>query len=245
MMIKYPHSPRSNKQSLIFGRFNMVARAVSLRELLRCPHSPRSNKQSLIFALVLTLFVGGCGVAIVPKPDQTGEVDLHSNIITKKVGGAAVSVQTQEWQFYPGDLEQYYTPLLLLIKNGTENKLEFAQKFLNLLDSGGNQFQPVPPVEVERTFIDRGYPVSSSAHIGIGSGGYSSFFGFAFNFPFYPSPPPVSDISLLALHEGDILPGATVRGFVYFRKVVPTEGTLKLHLEINQAAEDFYFIVKR
>ncbi|MHB8484074.1 MAG: hypothetical protein ACYDBV_15365 [Nitrospiria bacterium] len=200
--------------------------------------------------IFLILFLEGCGVVLVPKPDQAGEIDLHSNIITKKVGGAGISVQTQEWHFSPGDLEDYYTPFLLLIKNETANKIEFSQKSLNLLDGRGNQFQPVLPVEVERTFINRGYPFASSAQIGIGSGGYSSF-GFGLNFPLYPPPPvypsspPVSDISLLALHEGEILPGATVRGFVYFRKVPPVEGSLKLHVEVNQASEDFYFILKR
>ncbi len=201
-------------------------------------------KYFLIVCLVF-FFSGGCARAIVPIPDQSGEVDLRSSIVTKKIGGAAVSVQTQEWHFIPSELDQVYTPVLFLIKNGTENKINFSLKSLYLIGDSGNQVQPTPPSEVEKTFIDRGVIFTPSAHIGVGSGGYSSFFGLGLDFPLYPPPPAGSDISLLAIQEGDILPGAMIRGFAYFKQTSFAGGKMTLHVEVNQASEDFYFLVKK
>ncbi len=195
--------------------------------------------------IVLFVFLSGCGTAIVPKPDQTGQVDLHSRIITKKVGGVSVSVQTHEWQFNPPELEQYFTPFLFLIRNETENKVSVNLKAIYLVDTGGNQFKPVVSYEVERTMADRGYVMTPSAHLGVGMGGYRSFFGMGFDFPLNSPRPMGSDITSLSLPEGDILPGAAVRGFVYFQRSAPAGDSMKLHLEINQAAEDFYFLLKR
>jgi hypothetical protein len=195
--------------------------------------------------LALIIFTTGCGTAIVPKPDQTGEIDLQSRIITKKVGGASVSVQTHEWQFNPSELEQFFTPFLFLIRNETEKKVPVSLKSIYLIDPAGNQLQPLTPFEVERTLADRGYVVTPSAHLGIGMGGHRSFFGLGFDIPLNSPRPMGSDITSLSLPEGEILPGATVRGFVYFKRTAPAGDSLKLHMEINQAVEDFYFLLKR
>jgi hypothetical protein len=195
--------------------------------------------------ILLFFFLNGCGMAIVPKPDQTGQIDLHSRIITKKVGGVSVSVQTHEWQFNPPELEQYFTPFLFLIRNETENKVSVNLKAIYLVDTGGNQLKPLAPFEVERTMMDRGYVITPSARLGMGVGGHRSFFGMGFEFPLNSPRPMGSDIASLSLPEGDILPGAAVRGFVYFQRSAPAGDSLKLHLEINQAAEDFYFLLTR
>ncbi|MBI3605825.1 MAG: hypothetical protein HY202_07355 [Nitrospirae bacterium] len=215
-------------------------------DLLQNNHGISGVKKKYFLIVFLSfLFAGGCARGLVPKPDQTGDVDLRSSIVTKKIGGASVSVQTQEWHFVPSELDQFYTPVLFLIKNSTENKISFSLKSLYLIGDSGNQFQPTPPSEVEKTFIDRGYIFTPSAHIGIGSGGYSSFFGLGLDFPLYPPPPAGSDISLLAIQEGEILPGAVIRGFAYFKQTSFAGGEMTLHVEMNQASDDFYFLVKK
>ncbi|MBI1823665.1 MAG: hypothetical protein HYR80_06095 [Nitrospirae bacterium] len=196
--------------------------------------------------IVLVLFcAGGCGKALIPKPDQSGEIDLHSRIISKKMGGAKVSVQTHEWQFNPSELEQYFTPFLFLVRNESESKIPVSLNSIYLVDTGGNQLKPLQPSEVEKTMTDRGYVMTPTAHLGIGMGGYHSMFGMGFTFPLNSARPLGSDIASLALPEGDILPGATVRGFVYFQRTPPAGDSLKLHIEMNQTAEDYYFLLKR
>lgn len=194
---------------------------------------------------LLFVFLTGCGVAIVPKPDQTGQIDLQSRIITKKIGGVSVSVQTHEWQFNPPELEQYFTPFLFLIRNETENKISVNLKGIFLVDPAGNQLKPLPPYEVEKSLMDRGYVMTPSAHLGIGMGGHHSFFGMGLEFPLNSPRPMGSDIASLSLPEGDVLPGAAVRGFVYFQRTAPAGESLKIHFEINQSSEEFYFLLKR
>ena len=195
--------------------------------------------------LVLIMLMSGCGPTLVPKPDQTGLVDLPSGIITKKVGGVSVSVQTRQWEYNPSELEQFFLPFLLLVRNETDQKVLLNLKMIYLVDGGGNQTQPLPPPEVERTMMDRGYVMTPSAHLGVGMGGHHSFFGMGFEFPINSPRPLGSDIVSLSLPEGEILPGSAVRGFVYFNRIPPAGGTLKLHLEINRSSEDYYFLLRR
>jgi hypothetical protein len=195
--------------------------------------------------IFLLFYLSGCGVAIVPKPDQTGQIDLQSRIITKKVGGVSVSVQTHEWQFNPPELEQYFTPFLFLIRNETENKISLNLKGIFLVDPVGNQFKPVISSEVEKSMMDRGYVITPSARLGMGMGGHRSFVGIGLDFPLNSSRPMGSDIASLSLPEGEVLSGAAVRGFVYFQRAVPAGDSLKIHFEINQASEEFYFLLKR
>jgi hypothetical protein len=53
-----------------------------------------------------------------------------------------------------------------------------------------------------------------------------------------------TDISLLSLGELEVLPGAQVRGFLYFQKSTTYGKDLRLKVSINQVSEDFEFEVR-
>lgn len=195
-------------------------------------------------ALAVCFSATGCAPALLPVAEQNGDIDLQNRIVTKKFGGTRVSIQTQEWRFNPTDLEQYYTAFLFLIRNESDKSIELSLKNIAMVDVRGNQSMPVAPREIEKEYYDRGIGPPGSGYFSFGSGGRSSMFGLGVQVPIGSSPP-ILDVSILSLHEGGIVPGAQIRGFVYFRKVLPEDEPFLLHLEFNQSGEDFHFIRKR
>lgn len=194
------------------------------------------NMASLLL-LFLFLLSSGCATRIVPKPLQPGDVDLSSNIITKEKDGIRISVQSMEWSYYPYNLDDFYTPMLLLIRNNTDKNINFKITDLVLVDEKGNQFNAADPSIVERIMAPRGY----------GQGPYPPPFFYGGYLPppgigYYPFIP--SDITLLSISEGNILPGAQVRGFIYFKRVAAYGKNLKLKANIDGMSEEFEFEIR-
>jgi len=193
----------------------------------------------LLISLVLSV---GCGLKVVPKPDQTGEVDLESNIVTKEKDGVRISVQTMEWRYEPYYLDDFYTPFLVLIKNGTNNNLSVQYSDFVLIDGQGNQYGVVDPEKVERFFYSRPSPYPDTYFTRC----YPPYRTTPFLAPSYPFGRDFcSDIALLALPVETILPGAQIRGFLFFRKVAAVETDLKLRVLLGEISEQFDFQIRR
>ena len=199
------------------------------------------KKRGFYSAALLLLFLfflsSGCMARLVPKPNQPGDIDLNSNIITKEKDGVRLSVQSMEWKYYPYNLEDFYTPMLFLVRNNTDKKINIKITNFALLDEKGNQSNAVDPSIVERIMTPRGYG-GTSYPPSIYYGGYMSSPAIGY----YPVSP--TDITLLSISEGDILPAAQIRGFIYFRKVSTYGRNLKLKAEIDGKSEEFEFEIK-
>lgn len=192
---------------------------------------------TLLLLLFLFIISSGCATRIAPKPLQSGDIDLNSNIISKEKDGIRISVQSMEWKYYPYNLEDFYTPMLFLVRNNTDKKISFKATDLVLVDEKGNQFNAVDPGIVERIMTPRGYgrgPYPPSFYYG----GYLPPPGIG-NYSFAPT-----DITLLSISEGDILPGSQVRGFIYFKKAVTYGKNIKLMANIGGISEEFEFEVR-
>ncbi len=192
---------------------------------------------SSFLLLLLFLLSSGCTTRIVPKPLQPGDIDLNSNIISKEREGIRISVQSMEWKYYPYNLDNFYTPMLFLIRNNTDKKVSFKVSDLVLVDDRGNQFNAVDPGIVERIMTPRGY----------GQGFYPPSFYYGGYLPppgfgYYSMAP--TDITLLSISEGDIFPGSQVRGFIYFKKAVTYGKNIKLKANIGATSEEFEFEIR-
>src|ERR1700693_41035 len=120
-------------------------------------------------ALVISISAASCAPALVPMAEQSGDIDLQNRIVTKKVGGALVSIQTQEWQFIPTDLEQYFTAFFFLIRNESDKSVELSLKNIAMVDGRGNQWMPVVPREIEKEYYGRGIGPAGSGYFSFGS----------------------------------------------------------------------------
>jgi hypothetical protein len=197
--------------------------------------------------VLLVVLIAGCAPKIIPKLPQGGEIDSVSSIITKKGTGISVSIQTEAWSFEPYYLTDYFTPFLFLIRNDTDQKVPIRLPEFVLFDEQGNQFNAVPPEGVETMILARDL---------YGRGASTSFFfryedihpstgvGVGVEFPAYVRRP-FSNISLLALTDGEIHPKSQVRGFIYFKKATTYGQHLKLKVNVSGFAEDFDFEVKK
>ncbi|MEW6325337.1 MAG: hypothetical protein AB1515_08120 [Nitrospirota bacterium] len=187
--------------------------------------------------LVALALLNACGAVLVPEAGQTGRVDVGARVITKESGGIQITVQSMAWQYDPYYLEDFFTPMLVFVRNTTEEPVALRYQDFVLIDERGNQFNAVAPQTVERVMRGRGYPYL-----------YPPQF-------FYP-PPGIhpygmdpraahADIMLLGLTENTVLPHAQVRGFLYFQKAVIDNQQLTLSASVAGQRQEFRFTVER
>ncbi len=191
-----------------------------------------------LIGIVAAVTVAGCAAQLVPVAGQGGEVDLRSNIVTKEAEGIRISVQTQEWRFWPQNLEDFFTPLLVLIKNQRKDDVAIRYSDFILLDGAGNQLSAVPSNTVEQFMIARYVPFSYPYPPGMFYPGYFPPLVYGLEHPYYPSR--VTDVTLLSLPETDLRAGAQTRGFLYFRNV-GRKGGMTIKARVGGAALDFEF----
>lgn len=194
---------------------------------------------SLILLSTAGMMAGSCGVMLVPEPGQGGRVDVASRMVTKEARGLQVTVQSMAWQYDPYYLDDFFTPLLVFVRNMTEEPIALRHQDFVLVDDRGNQFDAVPPQTVDRAIRGRGYP-------------------YPYPPPFYYPPRPgigpyaiepypyhYADIILLGLAETSVLPHAQVRGFVYFQKATFEGQRLTLTASIAGRSQEFHFSIQR
>ena len=182
--------------------------------------------------------LSACGVLLLPDPAQDGQVDVRSRMVTKESNAIRISVQSMAWRFDPYYLDDYFTPLFVLIRNGTDEPVTVAFEDFVLLDNQGNQFSVVPPQMVDRAMIGRGAP-------------------YPYARPRHPFPPMIlgpydrgafayryADIMLLGLAETKILPHAQVRGFLYFQRATFEGQRLVLTSSVGGQQQEFHFTLQ-
>ena len=202
------------------------------------------NKFIYVLPVLLCTSLAACAPKIVPKSEQPGLIDLESNIITREKGGIKVSIQSEEWRYPPYSLNDYFTPLLLLIRNNTGEKVSVQYGGLVLFDEHGNQFEAVPPEGVEYMMAARELYGNRYPDIFFRFEETKPPYTYGFEIPSYIRRP-FSNISILAFPETVIYPNSQVRGFVYFRKAVTYGMNLRLRVELDGFEEEFEFDIRK
>ena len=125
-----------------------------------------------------------------------------------------ITVRANVWDGYPSDLSNYVLPLYLEVWNKGDEFVEIDPRDLLVIDEKGNQYNALGPKEV--------------AEVVRGGSGVGISVGFAYGTPtwglgWFAGGPSyyedTEDIINRAFIPGRILPRATLRGFVYFRKI--------------------------
>lgn len=152
--------------------------------------------------LLVLLLAGACSqkVWVLEDPAQVSN-------------GLRISVKTEEWKHTPYSLSFYFLPVYLELENLTAQPVSIGRGDVYLLDSQGNQYNPIEPSQVH-SILRREYRTVFS----IGLGYYSYPFSLWWS-PYYalPSSPEVyPEVINYALSFGELQPGARLRGFVYF-----------------------------
>ena len=151
--------------------------------------------------------------------------------VTQEVPGLQVSVDSRAWQGRPRNLTDRILPFLIQVRNSGTAPLAFVRSDFLLLDETNRQYLPLAPTDVVSALGGQpsGTVVSPSVGVATGSGGtaFGLGLGVYLGGP-YGADSDTRDIIPQALPEGPLVPGAEMRGFLYFPIPTPGYRTLRL-----------------
>jgi predicted small lipoprotein YifL len=215
----------------------------------------------ILFLILLVVTLTACGVKILPKDTTEGIVDRKTNSIAIEKDGIKITIETMAWSFSPYFLEDYYTPLYVIVRNETPKGIDLRYDNFILFDNKGNQFRAIPPAIVKDSFL--GYEPYISYRTLPQPYYYWDYWWTPYWYPVRPWPYPYtyypyywdyrypydtyefrSDVVPKALPEGEILSNAQVRGFLYFQKATDYGESLNLKVSISGLTYNFLFEIK-
>ncbi len=167
--------------------------------------------------ILLILFIYSCAV-------KTWNVEGPSELSN----GLVVKIDTKAWRFSPSDLDRYVLPIFISLENKGKEPISIRREDIFLVDDKGRQYNPIPPGDVANA-LRRGYGVGFSFSVGY----WSYPFGLWWS-PYYAYPPSrdvYPDLVNKALVFGELQPGATLSGFVYFQKIPEDAKELTLNIK--------------
>lgn len=216
----------------------------------------RGRLREIAFFILLAMILMACGVKIVPKSPPEGIIDQKALSIEKE--GVRLTVEPMAWRFFPYYLEDYYTPLYIIIRNGTDKPVAVKYEDFILFDDKGNQFKPILPEKIEDSvgLYPYDYPFYSP-YYNPWYWGYRPYWwpywspywtwlyyygDYRYPYDRYYAPP--LEIVPQALPEGEIYPGAQVRGFLYFQNATEYGKGLTLKVSIAGLLYEFGFEIR-
>jgi hypothetical protein len=200
----------------------------------------RGSALCAVALMGLVIMGSACGgVLVIPEPNQGGQVDLPSRLVSKELHGIQITVQSMAWRYDPYYLEDYFTPLLVFIRNTTDEPLSVQYQDFVLVDDRGNQYNAITPQMVDRALKGRGapYPYPPPIYYPLAPMGFVPY-------GYEPYPAYYADIMLLSLHETKVVPHAQVRGFLYFQKATVEGQRLTLTASVGGRSQEFQFSIQ-
>lgn len=213
----------------------------------------------IIFPVFLLIIFTSCGIKILPKDTSEGVVDRRANSITIEKDGIKITVKSMEWKYSPSYLEDYYTPLYVILRNETDKGIDLRYEDFVLFDDKGNQFRPIPPEKVKDSLfikepysLYQGFPVPyyywywdywwrpywyTRPYLYP----YPYYWDYGYPYNLYERP---FEVIPQALHEGEVLPKSQVRGFLYFQKATEFGRDLTLRVSISGFIYNFLFEIR-
>jgi hypothetical protein len=185
--------------------------------------------------LVALSVLGACALGPRLEP-VSAPADLS---VTVTEAGIRLTLLPNTWSAYPSDLARYFTPIEVRIENARDKNLLLRLEDFAALDDSRQQYRAVPPAEVGRTVSwspDSFKPADARAanrlagpwypyrtrywgpYYGPYYGPYGPWGYWDPYYPYYWPRPYPQDVLTLGLREGPLLPGASLRGFVYFQR---------------------------
>ncbi len=177
-------------------------------------------KKNLLFLLIVLFFLSGCGgVAIIPRPDSSGQINAADLSITQTNEMVEVSSRVMDLEVRPYQMEQNICSFMFTVKNNRDSKIYLPAERFILSDSKGNQYRPVTPDKIREIVAELdpylipypyvGYYYEGDAERGKIRNEFNS------EARYFPTKNP-QNISLEALPDGKVEPGKQISGLIYF-----------------------------
>lgn len=185
----------------------------------------RILRHALGALLASALLVPGCAYPrLVPVPNG-GLIDPQVRSASKSQDNVTVTIYGSAWRGSPSYLEDFVTPLYLVVQNDTDTGVAFGSHDLLLFDERRTQYAPIAPEHVVR-MLWGGYWGPTRPFYGYFyfSSGYHRSHDPFFAPPWWWNYPPyyyerLDDVITQALAMGVVRPRARVQGFIYFPRL--------------------------
>ncbi|MDH3973954.1 MAG: hypothetical protein OEV42_06715 [Deltaproteobacteria bacterium] len=102
----------------------------------------------IAFALILFMFISGCGPKFMPVAVSGAKIDEKNRSITIGKEGISIKASVSYFTRTPYDLESYLVPFNMRVRNETGKEINIAYENFILLDDKGNQYRPYPPEKI-------------------------------------------------------------------------------------------------
>jgi hypothetical protein len=167
-----------------------------------------------LFPFLLLLFlILSCAKKVLIPVGNGVEVDPDKGVAIYRDEWVRIKVKANAWDGYPSSLPDRLLPLYMEIENLSDEKVVIRREEILLIDDRGNQYNALDPKEAAEV-------VRGSSRIGVS-------FGFAVGTPSYglgwlagaPYTTDVEDVINKAFIPGTLLPGAKLKGFLYFQRL--------------------------
>lgn len=186
-----------------------------------------------VLICVTALFLGGCGVAVVPMSTATATVNLENNSISEARDGVTVTARLQDMEVAPYRMVDNITSFHVAIENATDEEISIPLSAFYLIDGEGNQYRPIEPSEIQGIVSrDSTYliPYPYVGYYYLEDAEKSSFFNtFESALPYYAENYP-QDIYTQALPADAVLPQGRVSGLVYFVVDLALKNSIELRI---------------
>lgn len=203
------------------------------------------NRFSL-FLLLVVLSLGGCSLATkaVPVAVPGAVIDQKAGSVTMEKEGVEVTAQLVDWNYFPYNLTNYFTPFSITIKNKTSQVLNFDTSNFVMYDEAKTQYGAYTPKDVYGITSGELYYLIPYPYVGVYLyEGYRQFptVGFREYPPIGVAGPQLyevypRDVYSQALPFGPLNPDAQLKGLVFFK------GNLynfkKIRVVVNAAKAD-------
>lgn len=184
-------------------------------------------KRLSLFPVFAILFLGGCSLATkaVPVATPGAVIDKGAGSVSMEKEGVEVSARLVDWNYFPYNLTNYFTPFSITVKNKTSQVLNFDTSNFIMYDEEKTQYGAYTAKDVYGITSGELYYLIPYPYVGVYLyEGYRQFptVGFREYPPIGVAGPQLyevypRDVYAQALPFGSLNPDAQLKGLVYFK----------------------------
>lgn len=198
------------------------------------------------FLVFTFLMLGGCSLATKAVPVATPGmvIDQKAGSATMEKDGIEVTTQLVDWNYFPYNLTNYFTPFSVTIRNRTTQTLSFDASNFVMYDEAQTQYGAYAPKDVYGITSGELYYLIPYPYVGVYMyEGYRQFPTVG-----YREYPPIGvagpqlyevyprDVYSQALPFGPLNPAAQLKGLVFFKGNITS--FKKVRVDVNAVKPD-------
>lgn len=162
-------------------------------------------------------------------PTLRPQTPAGTGAIVQEMPSLRISVEAEAWHGRPRSLPDHILPFLIVVQNTGTTPVTITRADFLLLDDANRQYLPLAPSEVVTLLGGRASGVGVSPSVGVlGSTAGGTSVGVGLGILLGGSGTDARDVIAQALAEGPVLPGAEVKGFIYFPRPAPGYKSLRV-----------------